>query len=184
MYLFTHVIVQGRKKKKVYRCSITIRRLEAAKNLHTLLSLYQMNFQCRIYTLGNRLLQFQQILFFIQRMPLLNVHLSVNLSPSQTETLVKEGSRTLAEETGKSLEYVMVRICRSETISFAGDAKTATAYMEVKNVGKLSGEQTKAISRRLCELLTRTVHVSADRTYLEFQESERRLWGWNGSTFE
>ena len=70
-----------------------------------------------------------------------------------------------------------------ESISFALEAKTPAAYIEVKNVGKLGKDLTRKISCKITDLIHEKLGVPASRTYIEFQESERHLWGWNGKTF-
>ena len=77
----------------------------------------------------------------------------------------------------------MVALDFGNSFSFGGDSSLPTAYLEVKSVGSLAPSVTAALSGRLCELLDDELSMSARRIYLEFQESERHLWGWDGKTF-
>ena len=117
-------------------------------------------------------------------MPFLKISLSHSkLLEESCQRLKREGSAILAEETGKSIDFVMVALDFGNSFSFGGDSSLPTAYLEVKNVGSLAPSVTAALSGRLCELLEDELSMSAQRIYLEFQESERHLWGWDGKTF-
>jgi phenylpyruvate tautomerase PptA (4-oxalocrotonate tautomerase family) len=58
-----------------------------------------------------------------------------------------------------------------------------SAYCEVKNVGLLSPDTTNQIASFITEILSTKLKISPEQLYIEFQESERHLWGWNGKTF-
>ena len=117
-------------------------------------------------------------------MPLLQINLTISDMPKEIlEQIHKLGAKILAEQIGKSIEYVMVIVRTGESISFALEAKTPAAYIEVKNVGKLGKDLTREITCKITDLIHGKLGVPASRTYIEFQESERHLWGWNGKTF-
>ena len=88
----------------------------------------------------------------------------------------------LSEEIGKSPEFVFTMINFCESMSF-GDSPAYCAFVEVKNVGKMYPEITSSISKRLCSLISDYLEIEKEKIYIEFQESERHLWGWNGKTF-
>mgnify|MGYP003705992453 CR=1 FL=1 len=117
-------------------------------------------------------------------MPLLQIN-STNkeIDQSTLSELHLSGARILAEEIGKSTDYVMVIINPGRSMSFALDINTPCAYLEVKNVGTLTAEKTQRISQLLTTLVTEKLGTVASRTYIEFQESDRHHWGWNGATF-
>jgi phenylpyruvate tautomerase len=94
----------------------------------------------------------------------------------------KASSLILAEEIGKSEEFVMVIVETEHDIYFSGSTEPS-AYAEIKNVGTLSPEVTEKISHRLSNLLKDKLSIPPNRCFLEFQESLRHLWGWNGKTF-
>ncbi len=39
------------------------------------------------------------------------------------------------------------------------------------------------MSQDFCQEIESTLGVSSDRIYIEFNDAQRHLWGWNGSTF-
>ena len=117
-------------------------------------------------------------------MPLLSVNTSLDtLSKSMLETLHSEGSQILSEEIGKSIEYCMVMVYDGCSLSFGKVWSQPAAYLEVKNVGTLSPHLTSRLSAKLSQLIELCMKVPKERIYIEFQESERHLWGWNGTTF-
>ena len=117
-------------------------------------------------------------------MPLLQINSSQEvIDPSLLDQLHLLGSQILSEELEKSIEYVMVIINCGVSLSFAQDIQSPCVYLEVKNVGILSPEKTQSLTKRLTALTSEKLKTKPNRTYIEFQESERHLWGWNGSTF-
>jgi phenylpyruvate tautomerase PptA (4-oxalocrotonate tautomerase family) len=56
-------------------------------------------------------------------------------------------------------------------------------YVEIKNVGVLSPEVTSELTEKLTSILIENTEAPASRIYIEFQNSERHMWGWNGKTF-
>ena len=117
-------------------------------------------------------------------MPLLKISTSYpSLSATQKQAFQQNGTSIIAEEIGKSPEFVMVLIESGVSMSFRGSKDDHAAYLEIKNVGTLSPDVTQQLTHRLTELIQQTISINPDRCYLEFQESERHLWGWNGKTF-
>ena len=107
-----------------------------------------------------------------------------NSSFTIKEEIHQSGAKILSEEIGKSIDFVMVILHSGCSLSFAQDSQTPCAYLEVKNVGKLPGEKTQRLSNKLTSLICDKLRVRPEQIYIEFQESERHLWGWNGATFE
>ena len=117
-------------------------------------------------------------------MPLLQIKTTVEkIDKEVLEEIHRLGANILAEQIGKSTNYVMVIIDSNCSLSFAQDTVSPSAYMEVKNVGRLSPEKTQHITSKLTSLVSEKLATIPERIYLEFQESERHLWGWNGATF-
>ena len=117
-------------------------------------------------------------------MPFLHIHSS---SKTINEKVIQEvhqsGAQILAEVLGKSIEYVMVLVNTSSSLSFAQDDQKPCAYLEVKNIGGFTPEITEKLSMCLCEMVVQKLQTPADRVYIEYQNAERYLWGWNGKTF-
>ena len=117
-------------------------------------------------------------------MPLLNIKTNLSkLSESDLMLIQDEGSQILSEEIGKSIDFVMVLCEAGRNIYFSANASEPAAFIEIKNVGALSSSLSSSITQKLSSLLERVLSIPPSRCYLEFQESERHLWGWNGKTF-
>ena len=82
----------------------------------------------------------------------------------------------------KSKDFVLTVFHKGVSMRF-GETDKSVAYCEIKNVGKLSNDTTSQMSKLICLLLTEKLMIDAKQIYIEYQESERHLWGWNGVTF-
>lgn len=114
-------------------------------------------------------------------MPLIQVHLNT-AEPGDLTAFQNKLSEVVATGVGKSEEYVMTRVACNEAITFAQSQEPA-AYVEVKNIGTMSHEQTASMSESICAAIADHTHVPGDRVYIEFADAQRHLWGWNGRTF-
>lgn len=117
-------------------------------------------------------------------MPLLKIQTNQKKPTESDKVKIHHlGAEILSQELGKSLDFVVVVLETEIEICFGGNSSIPSSYLEIKNVGSLSKEMTQKLSERLCELCFDFLQVSPECCYLEFQESERHLWGWNGKTF-
>ena len=117
-------------------------------------------------------------------MPLLKIQTNLPVLAESDLLLIQEkGSQILSEEIGKSIDFVMVLCEAGGNIYFSGNSNEPAAFIEIKNVGTLSSSLSSSITQKLCSLLENVLSIPPSRCYLEFQESERHLWGWNGKTF-
>jgi len=116
-------------------------------------------------------------------MPLIKVQTSVpKPEPTQIETFLKTLSSKLANHLGKPESYVMTALETEIPMTFGGTTDPV-CYIEIKNIGKMSPNQTKSMSQDFCQVVQQELGVPANRIYLEFSDAERHLWGWNGGTF-
>jgi phenylpyruvate tautomerase PptA (4-oxalocrotonate tautomerase family) len=114
-------------------------------------------------------------------MPLLKIQTNQNIPGDKKNTLIKLASALVAEQLGKPESYVMVILEEQQTMLFAGNDQ-ATAYLELKSIG-LPQDRTATISQALCQFMASQLEIPMDRTYIEFNDAARHLWGWNGQTF-
>lgn len=114
-------------------------------------------------------------------MPYLKLNTTESISDEQSPQLLDQLSKLMAQQTGKPERYVMVQIEGDKAMLFSGNNQPL-AYAECKSIG-LTAAQAKAISSSLCRLLSDTLHIPADRIYIEFSNCPAEYWGWNGSTF-
>ncbi len=114
-------------------------------------------------------------------MPLLSIETNVALASELIPELLHNASAVVAEQLGKSEQYVMVRFSHNPQMLFAG-ADEALAYLQLKSIG-LPESITATLSAALCELVADHLGVNADRVYIEFTDVARSMWGWNSGTF-
>jgi len=114
-------------------------------------------------------------------MPYLKIQTNQTLDEATQNSLLKKASSTVSAQLGKSMDYIMVTIDPPRPMMFAGSDKP-TAYLELKSIG-LSPANTTDYSAALCELVANELSIDKNRVYIEFSDTERSMWGWNGATF-
>ena len=112
-------------------------------------------------------------------MPVLQV--TTNISIDNEDILAKQASSLVADILGKPESYVMVNINDNAELIFSGSSEPC-AHLVLKSLG-LPESETKAYSEKLCSFVEQQLGVSPSRTYIEFVNPERHMFGWNNSTF-
>ncbi|MDJ0576416.1 MAG: phenylpyruvate tautomerase MIF-related protein [Xenococcaceae cyanobacterium MO_234.B1] len=116
-------------------------------------------------------------------MPLIKVQSSVAApEKSNVENLLKTLSAKVANHFGKPESYVMTIFESDISMTFGGTFEPV-CYVEIKNIGTMSSSKTKAMSADFCQEIEDKLGVPANRIYIEFNDAQRHLWGWNKSTF-
>ncbi len=114
-------------------------------------------------------------------MPFVSLDTNKSLSKQQNQQLMRRLSKLMAEKTGKSENYVMVKVESEKEMQFAGKTDPL-AYLECKSIG-LTAEQAKNLSQVLAMAINDELQIPVDRVYIEFSRCEGQFWGWNGGTF-
>jgi phenylpyruvate tautomerase PptA (4-oxalocrotonate tautomerase family) len=114
-------------------------------------------------------------------MPYLKIQTNQEIDDSVQNSLLKKASATVSAQLGKPVDYIMVAIDPPRPMMFAGSDEP-TAYLELKSIG-LSQANTTEFSEALCNLIAAELSIDKHRVYIEFTNSERGMWGWNGATF-
>lgn len=114
-------------------------------------------------------------------MPLIHIQTSAP-SPADPAPLLRELSRELASRLGKPERYVMTLLRADQAMSFGGD-DAPCAYVEIKSIGGLDGDQPRRLSAMVSELLAAHLGLRPERIYIGFESVAGCLWGWNGGTF-
>lgn len=116
-------------------------------------------------------------------MPLIKIQTSAPSPADETvDELLKTLSSKLAKHLGKPESYVMTALESDARMTFGGTFDPV-CYIEVKNIGRMTPEQTKSMSNDFCQEIQSRLGVPKNRVYIEFADAERHLWGWNGGTF-
>ncbi len=114
-------------------------------------------------------------------MPYVSLETNKSLSKQQSNQLMQRLSQLMAEKTGKSEAYVMVKVASDKDMQFAGNTDPL-AYFECKSIG-LTEEQAKKLSQALAMAINDELQIPAERVYIEFSRCDGAFWGWNGGTF-
>jgi len=115
-------------------------------------------------------------------MPLIQVFTSAGTPADGAKTLLGELSKLAAARFGKPERWVMTCLVPGLPMSFGGDRAPA-AFVAVKNIGKMSPDDTTALSQEICARVSRALDVPFDRIYIDFADAVGAMWGWNGETF-
>lgn len=116
-------------------------------------------------------------------MPLIKVQTSVNqIEKSDAAALLKNLSYALAKHLGKPESYVMTALETGIPMTFAGTLDPV-CYIEIKSVGTMKPEQTKAMTQDFCQQINQALGIDKNRVYIEFADAKGYMWGWNSSTF-
>jgi phenylpyruvate tautomerase len=115
-------------------------------------------------------------------MPLIQVFTSAAAPADGARSLLGELSKLAAVRFGKPERWVMTCLVPGLPMTFAGDRAPA-ALVTVKNVGKMSGDDTTYLSQEICKRVSKALDVPFDRIYIDFVDAVGAMWGWNGETF-
>ena len=114
-------------------------------------------------------------------MPYLLIQTNLSIDTEESQKLIQNASKLVAEILGKPESYVMVTIQDSTQMMFAGDSQPL-AYLQLKSLG-LPESSTTEFSNVLCNLINRELGIASERIYIEFSSPDRHMWGWNNKTF-
>lgn len=112
-------------------------------------------------------------------MPVLQI--TTNISTADTSELARQASSLVASLLGKPESYVMVNINTDANLIFAGSSEPC-AHLMLKSLG-LPESETSKYSESLCAFIEQQLGVPPARTYIEFVNPERHMFGWNNGTF-
>jgi phenylpyruvate tautomerase PptA (4-oxalocrotonate tautomerase family) len=112
-------------------------------------------------------------------MPVLQI--STNVAVDDKGASAKQASNLVAEILGKPESYVMIYINANADMMFAGTSAPC-AHLILKSLG-LPESETKVYSEKLCSFIEQKFGVPPSRTYIEFINPERHMFGWNSGTF-
>ena len=114
-------------------------------------------------------------------MPFLKIQTNQPLDDAGQHALMEKASALVAAQLGKPENYVMVAIEAGQNMLFAG-TNSPLAYLELKSIG-LPEAATTDLSDHLCTLMAQELDIEKNRTYIEFTDAPRHMWGWDGKTF-
>src|SRR4029078_3685812 len=114
-------------------------------------------------------------------MPLIQVFTPAGTPADGAKTLLGELSKLDAARFGKPERWVMTCLVPGLPMTCAGDRAPA-AFVAVKNVGKMSPDDTTTLSQEICARVSRALDVPFARTYVDSASAVRAVWGWSCAT--
>jgi phenylpyruvate tautomerase len=113
-------------------------------------------------------------------MPLIHVTSNLTLTDAEKSNALKTLSQAVAELLDKPEKIVMTSWTTAKMTMAGTDAPTA--FVELRAI-RLPEDAPGKLSKELCERLSLTVDIRADRIFLNFSDIEPGKWGWDGKTF-
>lgn len=114
-------------------------------------------------------------------MPYLKIQTNLPHDDNTRQGFLKKASAAIAAGLGKPESYVMVAFDPAIPMMFAGE-DAPCAFMELKSIG-LPESKTTALSESLCDLVEKELGIPSERSYIEFSDAPRAMWGWDRKTF-
>ena len=112
-------------------------------------------------------------------MPLLKI--KTNIKINNKTAFAEAASKTTSELLGKPESYVMINIEDDQCLMFAGNHNPC-ALLSLKSLG-LPEDSTPAFSKALCAFIKTHTAIDESRIYIEFNNPDRHMWGWDSRTF-
>ena len=110
-------------------------------------------------------------------MPLLNI--STNSQVKNEQSFLAKSSDFISSLIGKPENFVMVKLCDSLSMYFAGTDELC-AFIEIKSIGSLVPSK---MSGTICEFFSHELAIPTERIYVFFQDVNSNQWAWNSRTF-
>ena len=93
--------------------------------------------------------------------------------------LLAKSSDFISSLTGKTENFVMVKLDHSLSMYFAGTDELC-AFIEIKSIGSLVPTQ---MSKPICEFFSDELEIPTERIYIFYQDVDSKKWAWNSNTF-
>ena len=88
----------------------------------------------------------------------------------------------IAELLSKPAEFVVVMINSGQIMSYGGSFEPC-CHVRLMSIGSLGDEINRGYAAKISEFITEELGVQANRTFIEFVNSDKNWVGWNGDTF-
>lgn len=114
-------------------------------------------------------------------MPFIHISTTEAISDAKVDALKAHLGKAVSLLPGKSEAYLMVRLDGGCKLYFGGTNDVPAAMCEVSVFGRAGREACDALTARICEILSETLGVAADRCYVKFMFTD--TWGFAGGLF-
>jgi phenylpyruvate tautomerase PptA (4-oxalocrotonate tautomerase family) len=112
-------------------------------------------------------------------MPYLNIKTNQVI---ESKNVISEISSFISQLLNKPERVMMVSLATNISMIFAGQS-APTAFVQLKSIG-LTAEQSKEIAPKMNTFLGSVLNVPEDRIYIDMQNIDRKMFAFNGNTFD
>jgi phenylpyruvate tautomerase PptA (4-oxalocrotonate tautomerase family) len=113
-------------------------------------------------------------------MPLLQITSNLSLSDAEKNNALKTLSLAVAELLNKPERAVMTSWTTAKMTM--GGTEAPCAFIDLRAL-RLPNDETERLSKELCERLSLTAEIRADRIFINFVDVSPSNWGTNGKVF-
>ncbi len=113
-------------------------------------------------------------------MPLIQITSNLPLSDAEKNNALRTLSQAVSELLDKPEKVVMTSWTTAKMTMAGNDAPTA--FVDLRAL-RLPEDAPERLSKELCERLSLTVDIRADRIFLNFTDIAPSHWGWDSKTF-
>jgi len=114
-------------------------------------------------------------------MPYIKTRTTVGIDKNKEISIKTKLGKAIEAFPGKTENWLMVDFEDNCRIYFRGEDSEASAYVEVKLLGKGNESSFDKMTALVCDILNDELSIPKDRIYVKYEEVEH--WGWNGSNF-
>ncbi len=114
-------------------------------------------------------------------MPFVHVQTNQTVSHEDTAIFLEALTDLIADQLGKSKDYVQVMLEPGCPMAFGG-TMDLTARIELRSLG-LPEEGLATLTEQLCALVESKLYIRPSRTFINYFDHPRTHWGWNGKNF-
>lgn len=110
-------------------------------------------------------------------MPLLKLETNVSLTYNQKLQINQLFSQKVASLLNKSESHMLVILRDNLSMTFGGNP-LPTLFIQLKSIG-MNPEKAKELIQYLGDLAKEVLFIEPERTYIDCQNIQANLWGWN-----
>jgi phenylpyruvate tautomerase PptA (4-oxalocrotonate tautomerase family) len=117
-------------------------------------------------------------------MPWVNTILGKTVSKAEQEQIKSEIAEMLKDILGKEERGLSATFCTADGFYRSGEASSDAAVVEVQYIGQYPLAKKQEITRRMCDLLAKSLSLSPLKVIILFSEFPSENWGRKTGNFQ